>query len=220
MTNRSSVFTAFALMIAVSLMSLSTSCRVFQSGPSRMEKQFPGGEPEGFLEGDARDTIVDDEEEEREIAVKQAPRVQIPRNKEDVDGLFMSVEVERNIVKSGEPIVAICRVRNTTGNTLTINYVNEQRFDLTMFYDEQQRAVAHVWSEGRFFATHFQEFTLSGGAILTRNLEIDTAPPDEIGLMLDQDLSRPVGPGTYYLWATHEGSPFMAAGPIEIRVIE
>lgn len=191
---------------------LLASCSWFGSSP--VEKQFPGGEPGDFEEHDRRMA----EAGEFKPAPLPEKEVSIPEDRRESRGLRMNASLAAPRVKAGTPFRVTCQVANTSNNQETITYTDNQRFDVVVFADREQNKVVYIWSEGRFFAQMFAERMLSGGTNLTEILEVPTVGDPVSEELLPRGLSRPLTPGTYYLWATHAGTPYLAVGPLEVVV--
>lgn len=156
-------------------------------------------------------------------ADKPAPprTIMLPTNKRQDKGLVLTVKPKGLHVHAGSMLPVDMIVRNTTGAPITIPYNGGKHFDIVVFADPDQRKPVFVWSEGRYFTRTFEEPVLSAGAPLMRILEVPTTADKTVDkIMEDGDLTKPLTPGKYYLWGTHEGQPFLAHGPIEIFVEE
>ncbi len=191
-------------------------CRLFRSGP---EKQFPAGHPPGYAEleaGPGERTPLPPEEEAEPARTR---RVTVPSDAQERDGLYMSIRPESETVAAGNPVRFSLTVRNTTSTPIPILYPTEKRFDVAIFADRQQNELVHLWSSDRMFAQVLQDIPLGGGSNVTRTIEVATTRSRDAEEMLAGDPSRPLPPGTYWAWGTHEGTPFLAAGPVEIEVL-
>ncbi len=202
-----------SLLLAAFLLS---GCGLFRSGT---EKQFPSGHPPGYAEleagaGQRADVPVDEEAEGT-----PARHISIPSDAQERDGLYMSISLESGTVGAGNPVRFNLSVRNTTSTPLPVLYATEKRFDVAVFADQNQEELVHLWSSDRMFAQVFQDMMLGGGSNVTRALEVPTTRSSEAGEMLAGDPSRPLIPGTYWAWGTHEGTPFLAAGPVQVEVL-
>lgn len=183
-------------------------------GCSRTEKQFPMGEPDAFEES----TRIAEEYDESDQTETGGRKISIPSNKAEAQGLRLNAEVPAPRVPAGTPIRVRMVLRNTTNNTLPVNYTSAQRFDVAVFKDRLQEEPVYVWSQGQFFAQIFTDRMLSGGATITDTIDVPTTADPASNELLPDNLTRPLTPGTYYLWVTHAGDPFLADGPIEIIV--
>lgn len=154
-------------------------------------------------------------------ADKPAPprRIVLPVNRREDRGLVLTAKPRAEHVRAGSMLAVEMVVRNTTGAPITIPYTSGKHFDIVVFADPDQRKPVFVWSEGRFFTQTFEEPTLSAGSPLVRILEVPTSADKSLLQQGEEgDLTRPLGPGTWYLWGTHEGQPFLAHGPVVVVV--
>lgn len=200
--------------LIVSLACLLLGSCGFKQEP-KVEKVFPGGDPfpYGEAESGGRDPITVPTEP------GETRRIIIPRDRVEVQGLRIQASVAERNVKAGNAVVVTLLVRNSSSMPITIPYPDEQRFDVVVFSDPEQNRPVHVYSEGRFFAQRFTEHVLMGGTTLTRIIEVPTTKDMEMAQDIG-DLSKPLTPGKYWLYGTHEGQPFLASEPIEIEVVE
>ena len=194
------------------------------SGRQKVAKVFPGEDPD-YAESTQRNPSP---KEEKAADTKTPPkRVSVPKGASEKNGLLMVVRIEGQepkedeyTVKAGTSFLVNTVVRNLTSNSVPVAYATDQRFDVVVYKDPDQKEAAHLWSEHRMFAKAFQEVMLGGGTTVSRMLDIPTTKDASVDDMLEGDLGKPLTPGTYYLWATHEGRPFLAAGPLKIIVSE
>jgi len=186
------------------------------AGSGKMEKEFPSGEPDAFEAAERREGELAGPSED---AAREATRsVYLPTDRKEARGLALSMEVPAPEVTAGTSISANMLLRNTTRNTVPVVYTDTQRFDLVVFTDKERENPVFVWSEGKFFSQIFSERMLGGGTNISEVLEVPTTPDPVSDNMLPDDLSRPLTPGTYYMWGTHAGDPYLASGPVEITV--
>lgn len=208
----------FLVAVAAAMLA-GSGCALFEPAPPPVEKQFPGGEPgaERYLSQPPRE---DDPNGEASTDQPDERRIIFPLNRNEERGMFMSLVIDEPSAPAGEPLSVKCIVRNTTRNAMAVRWPTAQRFDVAVFADPDQRDLVYLWSEDRVFAQMFDEQTLSGGAALTRILDIPTTRRPEMRDFVGEDVSAPVGPGEYWVFAKHTGEPALFAGPVKITVME
>lgn len=206
-----------AAFVPILIALLVSGCGLFTS--SGVRKQFPGGHPPGYaeLEAGAEERAGLPPEEEARSPQRS---ISIPPDASERDGLLITMRPEPEVVGAGNPILVLLGIRNTTSSPLPVIYPNEKRFDVAVFADPNQEELVHLWSSDRMFAQIFQDLMLGGGSSVTRTLEIPTTRAQSAVELLAGDPSRPLPPGTYWMWGTHEGTPFLATGPVEITVLD
>jgi hypothetical protein len=194
------------------------------AGNQKVAKVFPGEDPDY-----AESTLSSPSPKEEKGSDTKTParRLSVPKGASEKNGLMMAVRIEGQepkqdeyTVKAGNSFLVNAVVRNLTSNSVPVAYATDKRFDVEIFKDPDQREAVHLWSEHRLFVQAFQEVMLGGGTTVSRMLDIPTTKDASVSDMLEGDLGKPLTPGTYYLWATHEGRPFLAAGPLKIIVSE
>lgn len=192
-------------------------------GGTPVAKVLPGGEPD-IIEAGSTSNPGDKSSSKSSTPTR---RITVPRDAADKNGLYLAIRIEGMdpragmfAVSAGESFLVNPIVRNTTTNSVPVAYASEKRFDVIVYKDEDQREPVFVWSEHREFAATFQELMLAGGTTMSRMLEIPTTKDRSVDELMEGDLGRPLTPGTYHLWATHEGRPFLAAGPLKIQVVD
>ena len=182
----------------------------------RPPKEFAGGDLyEGKADAESTSTGV--------VADKPAPqrRIVLPTDKRQDKGMVLTAKPKGLHVRAGSMLPVEMIIRNTTGAPITIPYSGGKHFDIVVFADPDQKKPVFVWSEGRYFSQIFEEPVLGAGAPLMRILEVPTTADKTVEKMMEEgDLTKPLTPGTYYLWGTHEGQPYLAHGPIQIFVEE
>ncbi|MEO8376039.1 MAG: BsuPI-related putative proteinase inhibitor [Candidatus Sumerlaeota bacterium] len=154
--------------------------------------------------------------------------ITVPKNSKEKNGVEMYVRIPGNKLAPGEPykvkagtsFLVSTMIRNGTDNSARVAYGTDQRFDIIIYTDEAQTDAYYRWGEHREFDQAFQDMMLGGGATISRILEVPTTDSKTITPGLENDLGKPLIPGTYYLWGTNEGDPFLADGPIKVIVEE
>lgn len=183
----------------------------------------PKNPPRVLAQGDPFDPLAFDRFEEAAVdpaANVPQRRINLPPNSQERAGLRVDMSISPTTITPGRTTFVHMTVRNTTMNSLTIPYSTEKRFDVIVFSDPEQRNPVYIHSETQFFAQLFQEVTLGPGSNLKRVIEIPTMTVDALPRDLARGLARPLLPGEYWVWGTHEGTPNLSTGPIKITVGE
>lgn len=180
-------------------------------------KAFPGGDPydvavETMDTGGMGPAPVADP--------KPARRVILPEDARQRQGLTLTTSMQTTTVTAGTPLRVRVIVRNTTRNNARLRYNTAKRFDLFVFTEPKSQNPVFIWSEGQTFPTDYSEHVIDSGSNITRILEIPTTRSADVRRMLENDLTAPLGPGKYYLWATHEADIYLADGPHEITIVD
>ncbi|HMX62252.1 MAG TPA: BsuPI-related putative proteinase inhibitor [Candidatus Sumerlaeota bacterium] len=197
-----------------------TACGGVQTTTS---KPMPGGEPDDMYSAISI-TDASQEPAKKEPAFKKT--ITIPKNAKEKNGLRMITSIpglkagEDYKVKAGNSFLVNTLVRNFTSNSVRVAYGTDQRFDIVVYTDPDQRDVYYRWGEHRNFDQAFQEMMIAGGASISRMLEVPTTSSKVVMEGMENDLGKPLIPGTYYLWGTNEGDPLLADGPIKVIVEE
>ncbi|MBI1292292.1 hypothetical protein GC173_13805 [bacterium] len=188
--------------------------------------------PRVYAQGDTFDPLAYDRlQEDARAQEEAAPRkISIPANSQEKGGLRIEMKLNAMSQKdldlrplesrAGRPIFVDLTCRNTTMNAVTVPYSSEKRFDVIVFSDSEQRNPVYVYSEGQLFAQIFQEVVLSPGANLKRVIEIPTMSLDALPKDAPRGLTRPLVPGEYWVYGTHEGTPNLAVGPMKFTVTD
>ncbi|MCC6547387.1 hypothetical protein IT570_09490 [Candidatus Sumerlaeota bacterium] len=186
-------------------------------------KPLPGGEPDDF------NSPISITEAAAPSATKDPTfkkTITVPKNAQEKNGLRMLVRIpsakpnEDFRIRAGTSFLVSTLVKNLSDNSVRIAYGTDQRFDIVVYTDPDQRDVYYRWGEHREFSPAFQEMMLAGGATISRMLEVPTSASKTVLPELENDLGKALIPGTYYLWGTNEGDPFLADGPIKVIVEE
>jgi hypothetical protein len=178
--------------------------------------------PKVYAQGDTFDPLAYDrlQEDASAAAEPEGRKITIPPNSEEKGGLRLTIDVNPLQTKAGRPLYANLTCRNTTTNAVTVPYSSEKRFDVVVFSDAEQRTPVFVYSETQMFAELFQEVVLGPGANVKRVVEIPTMTTDALVKGAPRGLTRPLVPGEYWVYGTHEGTPNLAVGPVKITVVE
>ena len=206
---------------------MAAGCGIVGAGSKASSDSSGGKARKVFAEGDPYiyddpESIVGTAEEQATAALEQenARRISIPPNRQEERGLRLIAQPQALTVSAGDTLYVTVMVRNLRATPETIGYPTDQRFDVVVFADVNQQKPVHLWSEGRPFIRKFDEVVIGGGALVSRVLEIPTTKDRAVEQVMGNDLTRPLLPGKYWLYATNEGNPFLATGPIEIEVVE
>lgn len=183
----------------------------------KFEKRFPGGD---LYESKAPASTTTAGEEPGAAPRAPAQPIVLPNNRQEERGLRLVINARDGRTPAGVALPVTMTVRNTTSTPFPITYNSEKRFDVVVFADPNQQRPVYQWSANRMFSQIYSEQMLGGGSSLSRILEVPTSRDASIREGAEDDLSLPIPPGTYYLWGTHEGRPFLAYGPVEIVVEE
>lgn len=208
-------YRAFPLAVLLLSILLVGSCGLpDKAAPKPVTKQFPGGEPLALEEDSTQPAVPFRAEEE----TKPRKRIVIPGRVEE-RGLVLGAAVDNTTIPAGQPIQLRLRLRNTTYNAMPVIYSSALRWDAVAFTDPDQKDAVFQWSADRFFAEIYQDQMISPGALLAQIVEIPTTDDRLVQELMSEDLSRPLGPGTYYIYGIHVGRPNLAAGPVVVKVV-
>jgi Intracellular proteinase inhibitor len=196
---------------------LCSGCSLNPFHKTTITKQFPGGEPDDF---EALDRRLAEEDTASESDLAFAQGLKAPSNKSRLKGLVLSSSVDNQKIKAGRPVRVNCLLKNDSRKTMPLSYTSTQRFDVSVFEDRRQTRPVHVWSRGKSFSMIYADRMLGPNAKISEIIEVPTTRTPRGKEMVPNSYTRPLLPGTYYLWLTHAGTPYMASGPIEINVIE
>ncbi|CAN5201156.1 hypothetical protein BH09SUM1_BH09SUM1_25800 [soil metagenome] len=199
---------ALAVVLLV-LGAIQTGCGI--TAPPAMTKSFPEGDPRAL-----EDAGADPGKDSPDAPVR---RITVPKDKEDDKGLHLAVEPQAQHFVAGKPLLVSLSVKNNNGTPSTIPYTSDQIFDIIIFADPDQRIPVFLWSENRMFTQNMSQQILGSGSTLKRVLDVPTSRDMVTGQIRKGDLSSPLTPGNYWLYAEHLGVPFLAAGPVQIEIV-
>lgn len=204
-----------ALLCALAV-AAGTGCLFREKTP----KVFAGGDPDMEEQPTARKVTNTDGTDIPEIANPAPPakRMTVPVDQREKNGLFLSLRVPAPEVVAGNDVIINVTLRNTSRMVQPLTYNSDQRFDVFIYADPDQMEPVFVWSSTQEFNDNFTPYRLSAGANISRTFEIPTTKDTVMGEELAGDPRRPLPPGTYYVFASHESDPFLGNGPVQIRV--
>ena len=208
----------FLLLSGISglLIAAATGC-LFRG---KITKVFAGGDPDMEEQPTPRKLTKDDGTDVPAIA-NPAPlgrRMTVPGDQREKNGLSLSFRIPSPEVVAGNDVIINVALRNTSSMVQPLTYNSDQRFDVFIYADPDQMEPVFVWSSTQEFNDNFTPYRLSAGANISRTFEIPTTRDTVMGEELAGDPRRPLPPGTYYVFASHESDPFLGNGPLQIRV--